>query len=329
MALRLGKTLWVGDGGGGKGAFSAGAIKRACESNIPMDKALGVSVNTLNFSEYIASGNTTGLEKNWRNLERAGKNALFDRRDIKWRFASKNSIFTDAGLKNLIYGKPKKNPKDVEILGIDAKALVTSPIEFQFAVYKETKEGHLYTLISNHEERFMENPELILPFLQASCSFGGAMPPVKIDGEYYSDGLYPTLETKLADGCDTIIIFLNDQPITADPETTMWYNRIMNPFDSAHDRVMEKEVKDFLKEHKDFTLVDGKSPLPLAKRIMSFFTSFVQGEDLNLVPHRIIQVAPKKVISGLTTLGFEPGNITEAIEHGYECMDEILKDLDK
>ncbi len=312
MPRRLGRVGFVGSGGGCNGAISVGFLKCLYEKGIVPDFAHKVSVNALNYAACLSSGSTEGLVKTWEELQRKGQNAIFNRRDIPFRIWE-NSIFSNKGLQ-------------VIINSLDAKAIVNSPIEFQFPVHNETR-GNDYQIISNHDPIFKDNPELIKRFLLAAISLPGFLEPIEINGEWYSDGLYLSLEEAIQFGCDTIFVLINDQPPLANPQQAKWYSRMGNGYTITHDKAVGAIIKDSLEKHQDFSLFEVGESTPIFKRLLSFTASFLVQGDIDLVPHRIVPIAPTEQIPELSTVGYGKQSITFAIEHGYKCAAEILAKL--
>ncbi len=330
MPLRLGKIAIIGAGGGFTGAYSAGMLKAFDEKGIKPDYVQAVSVNALNLAEVVSAGSVAGMLKTWAYIESQGQNILFDRSEIKWRVIKRNSFFSERGLRELIWGKKSADGKCI-VKGLDVQGLVSSNIVFEFPMHDETH-GFEYTMIRANEKQYRENPELLRPPIQAAASMAGFLPPVKCGEAWCSDGLYYDLERAIAAGCDTIFILSNDQLPIEDPEKRNSYHRVFYSFDEAHDQVLELRMQLALLHHKDFKVFQSETSIPLLKRFFHFAASMAasleRGDEINLAPHRIIPIAPKKRIYGLSTVGFEKGNITEAINHGYECAMAILSSLE-
>lgn len=311
MPRRLGKVGLVGSGGGCNGAISVGMLECLYEKEIIPAFSHNVSVNALNYAACLSSG-IEKLKKTWGELQHKGQNAIFNRRDIPFRIWE-NSIFSNKGLQ-------------VIINSLDAKAIVNSPVEFQFPVHNETR-GNVYQIISNHDPIFKDNPELIKRFLLAAISLPGFLEPIEINGEWYSDGLYLSLEEAIQFGCDTIFVLINEQPPLANPEKAKWYSRMGNGYNITHDKAVESLIKDSLEKHQDFSLFEVGESTPIFKRLLSFTASFLVQGEIDLIPHRIVPIAPTEPIPELSTVGYGKQSIILAMEHGYKCADAIVTKL--
>ena len=138
-------------------------------------------------------------------------------------------------------------------------------------------------------------------------------------------------------GCDTIFLFLNDQYME---QSQRWDERLFNMKNSLYEEVVSFRIKEVLKEHPDFTLInealdeETASLPPILKRIKSIrqqirsmAASVVNGDDINFVQHRIIILNTRTPISTLHATAFEVGDIKAAIEQGYDQASVLLKKL--
>lgn len=310
---RLGKIGFVGAGGAYKGAISVGILKALYEAGIQPSYAFAVSVNVLNFAELFTFG-IDSVIGTWKMLEKKGDGTLFSNRDIPFRFL-KPSIFNNDGVKKLV-------------ANLDAKALINSPIKMEFPVINETN-GYKTEIISNHDERFKENPELLSRYALAAVSVPGFLYPIKIGHNWYSDGQYISLESAIHAGCDTIFVILNDyidEQKVVNPDVERWWIRFINNYNITLSRDTEKHIDKILDEHKDFTILKTGPHVPFFGKFMSMLASVAQG-DVDLIPHRIIPIAPRGPIEGLNSLSFSKNSVSLAINHGYECGKEVLEKL--
>lgn len=310
---KLGKVGIVGAGGGCKGAISVGILKAIYEAGIVPVYLHGVSVNALNFAELVASGGTDSLVRSWLMLEKKGYNYLFNRNDIYYRLLAKaNSFLKNDGTLRLVNS-------------VNTAALIASPIHLEFPVHNELPylKQEIY---SNHDQQFKNNPELIKQYILAATCMQGFLQPIKTGEEWFSDGLYFTLEPAIAFGCDTIFVLSNDFHGVRNPATEKSYHRIFLAYDAVVNRVIELSTAKTLDDHKDFSIFESGATVPFFSRFLSMMASISQG-DPNLVPHRIVPIAPTKQIPELNSIGFGKKSISVAIEHGYACGQEILEKL--
>lgn len=313
MKKRLGKIGFVGAGGGCKGAISVGILKALSEAGITPDYTFAVSVNVLNFAELLTGG-IDSIIKTWKSIEKKGDNSLFDKKDVPTRLIlSKPSFFDNDGVKKLISN-------------INIRALTESPIPMEFPVINETQDDETENIL-NHDERFKEHSELLPQYILASVSVPGLLYPVQIGADWYSDGQFISLEPAVKAGCDTIFVLMNDyKEIVKEPQKTKAYIRFINNYNKLLARDMRKHLKEFFREHKDFIVVPTGKHVPFFDKFVSMMISAVQG-DPDLIPHRIIPIAPKGPIKGLGSVTFSKVGISAAIDHGYECGREILEKL--
>ena len=314
---RLGKIGFVGAGGGYKGAISVGILKALCEAGIQPEYAFAASVNVLNFAELFTGG-IDAVIKTWKMIEKKGDGILFSIFDIPRRIV-KPAIYDNDGVKKLISN-------------INVQALIESPILLEFPVINESK-GRETEIISNHDERFLNNPELLGRYMLASVSVPGFLFPIQIDTDWYSDGQYISLESAIRAKCDTIFVLLNDYSDDVEarnPGAERWWIRFVNNYNMTLDMAMKSHIKAILDEHKDYTIFEAGKNVPFFKKFFSVAVSMAQAVtqgDINLVPNRIIPIAPKGPVKGLGSLSFSKNSVSLAMNHGYECAKEVIEKL--
>lgn len=310
---RLGKVGFVGAGGGYKGAISVGILKALYEAGIEPAYAFAVSVNVLNFAELFTAG-VDNLVKTWKTLEKKGDSTLFASSDVPLRLW-KPALFNNDGVKELVNN-------------INVQTLIESPIPMDFPIINETK-GRETEIISNHDERFRNDPVLLQRYMLAAVSVPGFLFPIQIDTDWYSDGQYISLESAIHAECDTIFVILNDHNAnneTRNPGGERWWIRFVNNYNMTLDLAMKSHIKQILDEHKDYTIFETGTHVPFFRKFLSMAASVAQG-DIDLVPHRIIPIAPKGPVKGLGSLSFAKNSVSLAIDHGYECAQEVLEKL--
>lgn len=321
--MNLGKIGVIFGGGGFTGAFSVGFIKALWECGIRPSHVQGVSVGALNAAKLIELENIKELEKIWLDIEKAKASSIFNWKDIPGNVMRKSSsLYGNKGLLDIIQK-------------ISFSKIINSPVELQVVVCNESKREKEVFL--SHDPQFKNNPNLLKELVLASASIPGILPPVKIGGQQYSDGIYFALEPMIETGCDTIFLLLNDQYAE---ENQRWDERLFNMKNFLYEEVVSFRIREALKEHPDFTIETGdfdnenKFLPPILKRIKSIrqqiksvASSIATGEDINFVPHRIIPINTRTPISTLHSTGFEAGDFKAAIEQGYDQASVLLKRL--
>lgn len=319
--MNLGKVGIIFNGGGFTGAFSVGYIKALWECGIRPAHMQGVSVGALNAAKTLDSGSYEELERIWLDIEKAKASTIFNWKDIPGNVRS-SSLYSNKGLLDIIQK-------------INLNKIIESPIELQIVVCNESKEEK--EVFSSHDPRFKKDPGLLKQMILASASIPGILPPVRIDGQQYSDGIYFSLESMIETGCDTIFLFLNDQFAE---QSKRWDQRLFGMRNFLYEEVVSFRIKEALKEHPDFKLengdLDGENKFlpPIVKRIKnirqqirSVASSIVTGDDINFVPHRLVILNTRTPISTLHATAFEVGDIKAAIEQGYDQASVLLKKL--
>ncbi len=321
--MNLGKIGIIFNGGGFAGAFSVGYIKALWECGVRPSHVQGISVGALNAAKILEYENAKELEKIWLEIEKAKASTVFNWKDIPqnlWKKAP--ALFSNKGLWDIIQK-------------LDMEKIVNSPMELQIVTYNESKGEK--EVFSTKNQRFIKNPGLFKQIILASASIPGVLPRVKIGDDFHSDGIYFSLEPMIETGCDTIFLFLNDQYME---QSQRWDERLFNMKNSLYEEVVSFRIKEVLKEHPDFTLInealdeETASLPPILKRIKSIrqqirsmAASVVNGDDINFVQHRIIILNTRTPISTLHATAFEVGDIKAAIEQGYDQASVLLKKL--
>ena len=309
--MALGKIGVIFCGGKFRGAFGAGFSKALWEKAKP-DYIQGVSVGALNGAKLIESG-PDALKKIWLGeVEVIGPSCLFHKTDMVTRLF-KSSLFTDSGL-NWLLSK------------LDLSKVVNSATHFEIVTRKRSE--NCLEIFSNREI----SQEKLLKVIKASVSVGGFFPKVEIDGDYYSDGYYFSLESAAKFGCDTIFVVINDQVYDGtDVQDLHWMREIFSDFNFLLDELIGAKITSFLEHHKDFQLFEAETPWPVYKKVFeglkAFLTNIVSGDNLDMVSHRLVIISPKIYIPTLSDNGFKKGDLTQLFEHGEECGRYILKKL--
>lgn len=320
--MNLGKVGIIFNGGGFAGAFSVGYIKALWEAGIRPTHIQGVSVGALNAAKLIESGSADELERIWLGIEKAKASSIFNWKDIPGNIVRRSdSLHNSKGLLNIF--------QDIDICKI-----INSPIELQIVVHNESTDER--EVFSSHDPKFKENPKLLKEIILASASIPGMLPLIKIGGQEYSDGIYFSLESMIATGCDTIFLLLNEQS----EKNKRWDQRLFIMRNFLYEEVISFRIREALKEHPDFKLEnedldgEGKSLPPILKRIKdirqqirSVASSIVTGDDINFVPHRLIILNTRTPISTLHATSFEMGDIKAAIEQGFDQASVLMKKL--
>ncbi|GEM_PF-3288789 len=325
-----GKNGVILAGGGLDGVFGAGVLSAIAALKFPIHHFQAISVGALIGAQFIADGcETAEIENNFRLIEgKLGLSFLFDK-SLYAAFSRRNEpgLFSDDGIKALVYGKEGKGWK---IRGIDAEKLIASEIEMQIGVHNES-EGCEYKIISNRDPEIKKNPKKFLSFLVASSSPQGLVPPQKIDGDYYSDGLYPKIKPSFRAGCNTVLLILNDQPqVKKDIGKEPYLERLRIAFDIMHDKELVLAAERTKNDFPDLRIYNMGSPLSCVKKFSKMEDPVLQYDGQGKPLHKIlIVITPKKKIGDLSGFHFKKGDITKAIEHGMEMGSEVLEKLAK
>lgn len=313
----LGKVGIIFNGGGFSGAYSVGFLKAIWERDIRPSYVQGVSVGALTGGALAMNG-PEETEKLWLETEERGASRVFNWSNIPGNvLRKKGSLFNNDGILELINK-------------FDYPKIINSKIELQIVTCNESLEGET-TVFRNHDEKFKANPDLFRKVILASAAIPGILPPVEIDGELHSDGVYFSLEPMVSAGCDTIFLLLNDQTDKAE----RWDQRLAQSRHRLYERAAMAELKEILNKHPDFEFyksadldLKAKNIPSLVRKMMSAARSISQGDDLNFVPHRIISFYSQTSIDTLYTTGFKKGDIKASIEighfHGKELLGKIL-----
>lgn len=178
-------------------------------------------------------------------------------------------------------------------MGVCGEKIVNHSSEFRVIVFNE--DAQRIEVVSSSEERFKRNPKLFERFVLASCSVPGVFPPVDIEGTVYSDAIFFSVTDLVYQGCDTVFVLFNDPDnVAMDTRradiTSWWLQRVIGRRENYRDYV--EYIRQDLKRHRDKCV---------------FFR----------VKERI-----------LSSNDFEQGDISRAMEAGYERGLEILSSMD-
>lgn len=282
------RTALVLSGGGARGAFEVGAIRRLIDDGVNFDVISGVSVGATNaavLAQGEASSTVDHLEKIWRDIR--GDRDIFSRRwPGSWAFEEINLAFRDS-----IYSlDPLRQLLESHI---SPQELDDSNRELRIGVVNLQK-GEL--VVANQH-----SPNLI-SWVLASASIPVIFPPVKIMGEYYGDG-------GVADVAPMSSAF--DALRNMEAEKAQIYVVLTQPL--------------YMPRASQSDLRNGVSVL---KRTVELLTSEVLRNDIkmadlhNQLAHEesisadIHVIAPEEPPMG--TLDFSPRSIDDAIRLGYE-----------
>ena len=176
----------VFEGGGMRGAYTAGIIEALLEQEFWADYAIGVSAGASNGSSYVSKQRGRALSC---NIDYAN--------DPRW--ASLQSWFKTGSFfgMDFIFGDlPNTVPYDME-------AALSNPCEFVVGVTKvETGTPEFFTK-EDFDDKFT--------VIRASCSLPLFSPPVEFRGELYMDGGITRpipCQKALEDGCDFLVVVL-------------------------------------------------------------------------------------------------------------------------
>ncbi|HUN22745.1 MAG TPA: patatin-like phospholipase family protein [Anaerolineales bacterium] len=150
-------------GGGGRGAYQAGAYKALYEYGLRPSVIVGTSIGAINGAMIVSGHHPNSLIREWRSMSSSRVHRL--RRDI-WRFARWTGVYnTDPWAKTLEQQ-------------IDIQKVRESPVQLRVTA-TEFRTGKL---------RVFENSEITIPHILASCSIPVVYPWTMVNGEHYWDG---------------------------------------------------------------------------------------------------------------------------------------------
>lgn len=219
--------------------------------------------------------------------------------------AHRGSLFSDSHLVHLIRQ-------------IDAKKIVESDIDFEVTVHRI--ERRAYSLISNHEERFKENPDLFLKYIQASASLPGLLPAVPIGSQRWYDGQHPDWDRAIERGCNKIIVSMNDQLGSEEDEGLL--ANLFRAFDTESDESMKLRVAATLCKHPEYTIICNDSHLYYLEEIAEMAK---KAGRYGMSDHCIAFVAAEEKIPGLGSTSAKKGALNAVMKHGMDCMKKILE----
>lgn len=317
----LGEVGFILNGGGFAGALSVGMLEALIEAGIYPKRIQGVSVGALSAAKFIESG-IEGLKATWERIDKDGPSSVFNWVDIATTVPRKNnSLFYSKGLLRLVND-------------LDMKKVITSKIPLEVVTCNESEESRP-EIFQSHAQNYLENPELFKLPIIASTAIPGILPPVKINGMEYSDGVFFQLQSMIDAGCDTIFLLLNDQSAESNAR---WDKRLAQSRHALYEKAVIGELKEILRTRKDFQVwtpddldLQQKTLPSLVRKMMateksirSALTSAVQGDDINLVPHRIIVLYTETPVKSLYTTGFTRGDTKAAASVGFVQAKNIL-----
>ncbi len=184
------KTVCVMSGGGAKGDYQVGVLKKLKENNRSFDGYYGTSVGALN-SIGMSYGGISELEKVWRNIKGKGDILSFNTLSFLWS----SGVYSLSPLKKLISQFVSDKTYYMAPVTVCQVDLRSGKIEY----------------VSNDKS----SPEKFADAVCASCAIPGVMEHVNgyVDGGVREQApLYKAIQ----DGADKIVVILCN-PITPDP----------------------------------------------------------------------------------------------------------------
>lgn len=329
----------IGTGGGFKVAFAVGVLVALHGAGMVFDYILGTSGTAVAFAEYIATGSRSGgLVKTFREIEKIGPKALFNKvamiREILldwledhhplWRsIVNAAWRFCEAVTRGVFRKKtPSINGLRSLVNRIDADTLTAAPVEFDIAVHYRARKGRpdFHRLVGNHDARFKKNPKAILDDIAGSASF---LPFIlnkkRFDGLCFGNGLKYALRK-----ADVVFVIVNDQPYA--DERMGFFPDFMKAFSTEYDVVFFDEVVKVYAQNTDVTIWTGGSTVPYIRKL-GLMAKF--GKRYGMSKRCIVFITPKMLMGALTTIDFNAGDITLAMEHGIACGGSTIAELEK
>ncbi|MBI2038942.1 MAG: hypothetical protein HYT22_01515 [Candidatus Niyogibacteria bacterium] len=295
------------DAGGCLGANTVGPLRAAEERGfLPAAYHEAASVGGLTASKLTELGGVGSrkIEKQWLDVEANGPGALFSKYPMFTRglfgffhelFPQDGRfsyLFSNAGIRNLV-------------APLDCRAIIDSPVRLDIAVWHERTQCRKF--FSNRDALFRGKPELWKQVILAATAIQGFLPAIPIDGEYYSDGHYISLQRAFAEGCDTVFVFLNTPKSRTQkdfhPEKDQWLRRALRT--GGADQMVVEEFRRFRHAKKEF------------QRVIFFRSSWLSPTHTMIDFHRGTDFERGE-------LGLK-GDITLAIEHSYESALRVFQ----
>ncbi|MDO8734421.1 MAG: patatin-like phospholipase family protein [Elusimicrobiota bacterium] len=169
--------------------------------------------------------------------------------------------------------------------GLNMDKIIASKRRFEVSTYNASFKRS--EIFTNHEERVRRDPEILRKAILASASLPGFFCPVPINGQLYSDGIEISVKSLIDFGCSRVFIFVNDPKEHKTCKRVSWFIQMRGMTHQLNDIKIESEQARY------------------GDKIVIF-----------------------RVQHGIDTLSrtrFKKGDITRAIELGYEKGLEILR----
>lgn len=353
--MNLGKVGFVFTGGGFTGAYSVGFVKALAAKGIKPSYVQAISVGSLTAAKLMETDWDIGaLERIWVRAQEMGQKAVFNWKDFLP--SSPKDLFAWEGFlpKKMAGVSIFSNQKifDNLVKDLNFQAIADSPIEFQVVVVRKGAEVE-QMVFSNHDEAVRRNPLLIRDAMMASIGLPGFLPPIMIDGQWYSDGTTLRNRDLVKSKCDTIFIFLNclyNRLPNVSLERLRWFEHFLLELQSINNLLTTEKISRLIE--RGYQLVENnpsgvfKDVKPFAKmrkrinKLIGGLAEAAKGEDVNSIGDafavpRVVVMTPSNMISSLYTLGFKqadpqnsyPGDIVAAIEHCAAQTDEFWAKL--
>ena len=341
--MNLGGVGIVGSGGGFKGVYSMGFIEALYLKGIVPIFGEGVSINALMLAKLVASNwNVLEVKKIWLKVQEMGPSYIFDKGILEMSlnlFRTRSSLSSNRKIVNLLLNN------------IDFQAIADSPIHFQAVTYNKTRRRQV--IFSNKDAKVQQDPKLMATAILASLSPPLLLPPIFMNGEWYSDGKMFRLGNAVRARCDTIFILFNGN-LDSDP-TDFGSLGIHKQWQAGQMEesimLIEREIRwavsrgyDLIENNPSPIFEDIREmpkPKKIRRRLKHFADSVLEtvtaGADPEqvFIPHRIILLTVPKPIASLTITDFTgpnprtkyPGDISLAMEQCSPLPDEFWAKL--
>lgn len=317
--MNLGRTAAILPGGGATGALQAGFFEATDELGIHFEEILAVSCGALNAAQNISSG-SKALKDAWLRVEKRGAGRIFSQIHLfthvvgPWKGPA---LYSDTGLRELV------NELDME-------KIINSPIKLHIIV-RNRSQNKIERKI-NHDFRNVPNgQEIYRQTIKASACFQGLFPAQKIGGVKYSDGRIITTDPFI--DFDTVIVFTNNllKDKNVDDTELPWDEQLMECISSLIGESIETELEYLEEAHNFHRFSSPQEELPsrpVHHHILQFFKGAVRSLAGLPSNKKLIVINPIELIPTLRYTSFRYGDISKAIQHGYEVTKAVLKQIE-
>lgn len=334
--LTLGRICVNAGGGGFKGlAAVLGYLEPLIEKGFWIDHFTGVSVSALIGAKLSEARNQSELRQKYRDVR-----AIADA--VEARGPESVFKYSKATVVKHIFSESFLSSDALRILmkNFDPQKSVDSPMLFNFFVYDH--DAQEYKMLSNHDEQFKKNPQLLKEAVIASASLPPAFPSLRVGDCLYSDGDCLHLSHIPECGCNTIFILFSRPRIYLQPAAQdfvakymPWLGNMYSHYTAAQHAVESLEVR-LLKTRLELSrlkLLVAKTQKGnwLMKKTLKFLGIKAASlfQDI-LSPVRVAELYVDFPGASATTLGtssFAKDDLSKVRRRAAEVMEEKLEEF--